>query len=652
MRPDTGSRVLHVKEGSDDCGDGSVERPFRSIQQAADVALAGDVVMVHAGTYRESVNPINGGKDRYDRITYTAAPGEHPVIKGSERVNCWQDRGNSVWTAEIDNSLFGSFNPFATPLKGDWLERPSTWNMTLGEVYINGKSMYQAPDVESVRNPQMRKTGFGPDWVKEEEPVAHPEDTVYQWYAQVGDRTTCIWANFQGYDPNASLVEINVRPTCFYPLRTGINYITVTGFEMAQAACQWAPPTGDQQGLIGTHWSKGWVIEGNDLHDARCSAVSLGKDWSTGDSESTRWGYKPGYQTQLETVFRARHAGWDMETVGSHLVRNNHIHDCGQNGVVGHLGCIRSVIEDNDIHDIGNKHEFFGHEIAGIKLHTAIDVIIRHNHIHDSTLGIWLDWEAQGTRVSSNVFNDNIRDFMIEVTHGPCLVDNNVFASAYNLDNVAQGTAFVHNLFCGSAQRRDVLDRFTPYHLPHSTTVAGTACVYGSDDRIYQNIFVGGEAYLPGVTTRGTETYEGCPGSMDEYRELVHAHGPGDLELFERVKQPAYIDRNVYLNGAQSCSQDIDACKIPDNPRFKVVTDHDGSVWLDGELPEAMFHMGCRIVDTAMLGAPRMSEERYEAPDGSSIAIDRDLTGVIRGDAPVPGPLEGLTPGKNHVRLM
>lgn len=232
--------------------------PFSRIQEAADVACAGDVVMVHEGTYRESVNPINGGGDRYTPITYTAAPGERPVIKGSEAVSGWQACGNSAWVTEIDNALFGDFNPFAVPMKGDWLERPSAWDMTLGEVYINGKSMYQAPDEESVQNPTVRTTGFGPDWVKETEPVAHPEDTVYQWYAQVGDRATRIWANFQEFDPNTNLVEINVRPTCFYPEHTGVDYITVTGFEMAQAACQWAPPTGDQQGLIGTHWSKGW----------------------------------------------------------------------------------------------------------------------------------------------------------------------------------------------------------------------------------------------------------------------------------------------------------------------------------------------------------------------------------------------------------
>ena len=32
---------------------------------------------------------------------------------------------------------------------------------------------------------------------------------------------------------------------------------------MSQAATQWAPPTAEQIGLIGTNWSKGWIIENN-----------------------------------------------------------------------------------------------------------------------------------------------------------------------------------------------------------------------------------------------------------------------------------------------------------------------------------------------------------------------------------------------------
>lgn len=81
---------------------------------------------------------------------------------------------------------------------------------------------------------------------------------------------------------------------------------------------------------------------------------------------------------------------------------------------------------------------------------------------------------------------------MIEVTHGPYKVDNNIFASDYNFDNVAQGGAYIHNLCCGTMRRVACLDRSTPYHFPHSTEVAGSVVVYGGDDRIYQNIFLGG----------------------------------------------------------------------------------------------------------------------------------------------------------------
>ena len=83
------------------------------------------------------------------------------------------------------------------------------------------------------------------------------------------------------------------------------------------------------------------------------------------------------------------------------------------------MGCVFSEITNNHIYNIAVKHEYFGYEIAGIKLHAAIEMQVCHNHIHNCTLGAWFDWQAQGTRVGSNLFYENDRDLMVEVSHGP-----------------------------------------------------------------------------------------------------------------------------------------------------------------------------------------------------------------------------------------
>lgn len=656
-------RVLHVSAGGSVHADGSESAPFPTIGMAAKIAVPGDTVLVHDGIYRESVNPINGGANDLNRIVYEAAPGEHPVIKGSEVVTGWQRTDDSsVWHIVVRNALFGSFNPFDEALAGDWLERPSDWTLSLGQVYLDGKAMFEAPSLADVRKAEPRLTGYGPDWVHQIEPVKRPDETIWQWCATVdkASQTTEIWANFHDIDPNQHLTEINVRPTCFYPECTGVNYLTVRGFEMAQAACNWAPPTGEQKGALGTHWSKGWIIEDNDIHDAYCSAISLGKDGSTGNSESSRFHRKPGYQTQLEVVFRAIGQGWSKETVGGHIVRRNHLHDCGQTGIVGYMGGAFSLIEDNDIHTIGTRREFFGHELGGIKLHAAVDTVIRHNRIHDCVLGTWLDWEAQGTRVTSNIYYDNTRDFMIEVTSGPCLMDNNVFGSEYAMDNVAQGTAFVHNLFIGASRTVNVLNRSTPYHMPHSTSVAGYACVYGGDDRFYQNIFVGGPQ-VTSATRRGTAYANGAPISEAEYIERVQAQGIGDLEMFEQIPQPMYVRGNAYLRGTDGkpapCfdreREHYVASEETGNtvPQMRVVEDADGSVWLETDVEKEFFDIPTTIVDTELLGTPRIVTELYENPDGTALAIDHDLLGHARGEHPVAGPVEALEVGKNRIRL-
>ncbi len=352
-----------------------------------------------------------------------------------------------MWKVVVPNSLFGGFNPFAEEVEGDWIvyAEQTTPRKHLGDVYLNGRSFYEVVTLAEVSDPPLR-TEVLDDWTGTSDRIRDPEQTRYVWYAEVGAEETTIWANFQGADPNEELVEINVRRSVFYPTEHHLDYITVRGFELAQAACPWTPPTADQPGLIGPNWAKGWIIEDNVIHDAKCSAVSLGKEASTGHNYATLRSDKPGYQYQLESVFSARQIGWDREHVGSHIVRRNHIYDCGQNGIVGHLGCVFSTIEDNHIHHIALKREFYGYEIGGIKLHAALDVVIRHNRIHDCSLGIWLDWQTQGTRVSRNLLYANNRDLFIEVSHGPHLVEHNVLASPASLELFSQGGAFVNNL--------------------------------------------------------------------------------------------------------------------------------------------------------------------------------------------------------------
>ena len=636
-------QVYHVAKNGRDQNPGTAHAPFATIQRAAELARAGDRVVVHQGVYREWVRPRNGGRNENSRIIYEAAEGERVVIKGSERVTGWTPVEGTVWRVTLDGSLFPGFNPYQTLLGGDWFVEPTAYPVHPGEVYLNGKSFYEAASLEEVLHPQIRTVSPTATWADREEKILEPEQTLYQWWCEAGADSVTLYANFQGADPNQELVEINVRKACFFPEQTGLDYITVRGFELAQAATSWAPPTAMQEGLIGPNWAKGWVIENCVIHDSKCSGVSLGKEGATGQNDFTRFQVKPGYQNQLEAVFKARHIGWSRERVGSHTVRNNVIYNCGQAGIVGHLGCVFSEISGNEIYNIGTKHEFYGYEIAGIKLHAAIDVQIRRNYIHHCSLGTWLDWQAQGTRVSGNVYDVNNRDLMVEVSHGPYLVDNNIFTSPYTFVNAAQGGAYVHNLVCGFMDAYPVRDRATPYHLPHSTQVLGTALTYGGDDRWVQNIFVGG-GEKPGC---GTGYYNGSPISMEEYIGRVRALGSGDVELYQQVRQPVYISGNVYLNGAEHFDREENRSGPAANPDVRIADD-GRAVFLELDWPEALAEPKTELVSTGTLGEVRIVGQRFEAPDGAAIRLDRDMAGVQRAARPAPGPLEGLRPGKNR----
>ena len=229
--------VYYVSADASRNGRGTKEQPFLTISQAAAIARPGDEVIVAPGVYREYVNPAFGGTDEDHRITYRSEVPLGAVITGAQPVKNWIQYEGNVWMARIPNGVFGGYNPSATEIKGDWYTAVTPAHT--GEVYLNGKSLYEATSLEEVKDPKVYLSSWDPDF------------TVYQWFAQVDDSFTVIYANFQGLCPNEENVEINVRRNCFYPDRTGIGYITLSGFVVKQAATTWAPPTAYQEGMSG-----------------------------------------------------------------------------------------------------------------------------------------------------------------------------------------------------------------------------------------------------------------------------------------------------------------------------------------------------------------------------------------------------------------
>lgn len=637
------TNCIHVDKKGSDCGLGNIESPFLTIDKAASVAQPGDSIIVHQGIYREEITHINTGLSESRRISFEAAKDEQVIIKGSEEITGWQQIDGSIWKVEIDNTIFKDFNPFATKLFGDWLAVDN--DKSLGQVYLNNQSLFEVSEYEQLADPKLVEETLD-HWTNKQVTYDYKDQSIYVWYAKVEKDITTIYVNFHDYNPNNEVTEINVRKSAFRPFKMHTNYITIRNFEIANVATQWSPPTAAQTGMIDTHWSKGWIIENNTLYNAVCSAIAIGKEISTGDNLNTYRKDKPGYQYQIESVFKAVNSDWNKETIGSHIVRNNVIHDCGQNAVVGHLGSAFSKIYNNHIYNIGNKREFFGYEIAGIKLHAAIDTQVYNNYVHNCSLGMWFDWQTQGTRISKNIFNDNTRDLFVEVSSGPYIVDNNILTADYALDNHAQGGAYVNNIINGEIVHRLMLDRATPYHVPHSTLIAGFAPVYGGDDRFYNNIFIGQE----GIPNVGTEIYNGYNTSLSEFKEAV-AKEEGDHESFHKIKQPVYIEDNAYFNKANQFNrEDRNFLNKSVDPDLSIV-EEGNDVYLNISVPESFIEFKGKVYDTETLPKVRIVDADFEDENGNSLTLNTDLNDDLREHESMIGPLQTLTTGNNKVKI-
>ncbi len=569
--------------------------------------MPGDEILVHEGTYREWVKPERGGTSEDKRIRYRAKPGDKVFLKGSERITNWVQLQTGVWMIELPNTYFGDYNPFALTISGGWLEY-GKWRHR-GCVYLNGTAYYE---VESIN-----------------ELVA----TKNTWQAYTDEKNTTIHANFGDVDPNQELAEINVRESVFMPSRTGLNYITVDGFHITQAATNWTPPSEKlQMGAIGPRLGKKWIIENCNISHAKSTGIVLGSS--------------PGVD----------HA--DIEAYGGHLIRNNYIHHCGQAGIIGIYGATRSTISGNLIEEINYLREFGGWETAGIKFHHSVDVEISNNLIRGvrnlfdcAGFGIWIDFVNQGTRISKNIFYD-IDNYCIhlEMNHGPMLVDHNVVVGdTFGVDpknaNYSQhkggvntstdGVVYAHNLFVDANQAySEFTTRSSGYFKPHTAIQAGSRDGTHREDKWLNNIFI-----RRGLDRIPFLRYVPVPGASSALKiNLEDFKGAPDM----------LVDYNLFLEGANRSSfGDARSVVDPSPAQFKIDSRPNG-VTLQFRLNDSFKRVKSPMVDKELVGTISTTGQTIEDRNGSAVTVNSDFNGKDFGMA-VAGPISNLSEGSNRI---
>jgi hypothetical protein len=427
------TKTYHVDQKHPRAADdnpGTDELPFRTINRAAQVVKPGERVWIHAGVYREMVQPRVSGEGPDRMIAYEAVPGEQVIVKGSRVLEGGWERSRyprganarsrfsrKLWMMTLPETMFeDGFNAFQTPNATDeemdlmpwalsWKGR-LPYTLPRGLLFQDGRRMVQLATYEDlVRLP-------GSYWVA-------PDGKTVHIHA------------FGGDDPNGKLFEAAVQPHIIKPQGPGFGFIRVNGLVLEHCANSFLR-TGI--GALFTMGGHHWIIERNTIRQVNSVGIEIG--FAIFERQDRRY-------TKRQDP-----------NLGHTIVRNNRVYDCGTAGIRG-LTNSYALVEDNEITDCGWQDAEYHWEMAGIKLLINTGTLVRNNYIAriQSAGGVWLDWNNRNSRVTGNVIRDisTVQGAVfVEASQHPNMVDHNVF---WNIDGQGVRVAdtdylvIAHNLF-------------------------------------------------------------------------------------------------------------------------------------------------------------------------------------------------------------
>jgi len=385
-----------------DANAGTEEAPFLTIQRAANVVGPGERVLIKSGIYREWVKPRRGGTGADAMISYEAAPGAEAVIRGSQILDApWTNsdlaRSVSVWVADLPDGFFEGDHPFAVVNTTD--EDFAIMRWARGERGHIPHTLPRAIVFQAGR----RLTQLGSCDELSRVPGAFWIDVDgHQLHVNPFDRI----------NPNTQQYEATAQQFLFNPLVEGLGYIRIGGLTFEHAGNGFIR---SGNGAVATWGGNHWIIEENTVRHINSVAIEIGALTDEGSDSEDR------------AVLEKRS--------GDHLVRGNHVYDCGTGGIQGTM-VARSLVADNHIHDCGWQEVQHYLETAGIKILLTSDCVVQCNHIHHcyAAPGIWIDFANRNTRLCRNLLHDiatNNGAIFFEASSSPNLIDHNV---VYNVE--------------------------------------------------------------------------------------------------------------------------------------------------------------------------------------------------------------------------
>ncbi|SDP13893.1 Carbohydrate binding domain-containing protein [Paenibacillus sp. yr247] len=526
--------------GSDTNNGTSFSTPFRTIQQAANVATGGDTVYIRGGTYRETVTPVNSGTSG-NPITYQNYNGETVVMSGNDLVTGWTlDSGNiykapMAWSLGAGNQVFVDgvmmdearwpnqtgtmLNPTratagagtdtthvvdtSLPGGGNFWNGATIW-ITGGSAWIAMTSTITAYDSVS------KKLTFDPLKLTNNSAynpksgnkyyltgIKDALDTQNEWWYDTANSELYLWAPGGG-DPSSSTVEAKSRMNAFD--LSGKAYITINGIRTVASTIVMDSNTNHVvlDGMVSKY------ISHNKLNTAANEQTNLGinLDGSYNEIRNSELAYSSGSLVTVKGAYNN--------------VINSYIHDGGYvpdwDGLVNLRGA-NSLISHNTVSDAGRVTVYFSSPMS------AND--IQYNNIYNAgwmtdDLGMLYgpNNDGQNTEIHHNFVHDNKA--------------TNTKPGIY-LDNYTNNFIIHHNVMWNNSGLQ--LNIPSNYNLVYNntawtnaTTVQAWGNIFTTDmygDRIFNNIIKGYDPEVTAYTIHGSEVTS-SPGFVNEASRDYH----------------------------------------------------------------------------------------------------------------------------------